>query len=247
MKCIILKLKLSNNNLCDSIVKPDVNSYNAVIEAWAFHRSRQQNVVRAERWFHRISEPKGNSPSKYRSSAIKDINLSTKTDSELSLTPNLESYNLLLAALSRGLGNSASMRESHASRASALLHEMKSSSIQPNTDSYNYVMQSWVRCGRDKFVAEKVMQILREMEASKIPANTISYTIAMNSWSASAELKARSQRRLAKNVRESKESTYASDIERVEKILHYMHDLHDAGIPDVCPDNHAYNTLIAGT
>eukprot|EP00816_Leptocylindrus_hargravesii_P011185 CAMPEP_0196824550 /NCGR_PEP_ID=MMETSP1362-20130617/92296_1 /TAXON_ID=163516 /ORGANISM="Leptocylindrus danicus, Strain CCMP1856" /LENGTH=613 /DNA_ID=CAMNT_0042204847 /DNA_START=288 /DNA_END=2129 /DNA_ORIENTATION=- len=204
-------------------LQPDVNSYNAVIKAWAFSKEHN-SAVRAERWFHRIREVNGQ--------------------------PNTESYNLLLKSLSRARGKSASIRESNALKAEQLLQEMQSakqSIIQPTTDSFNSAMYAWVKCGGDiANVGEKVLKLLQDMEeraamsASAVRPNTVSYTIAMNAFSTSAAFK---QRRI--NRGNYHEEDVLEDVRKAESILNYMHDLHNAGVSDVVPDTQAHNSLIS--
>ena len=236
-------------------VQPNIESYNALIEAWAFYDGKEQSVVRAERWFHRISEFKKQRSEK--NGLRKDPSHSVDR-----LTPNTESYNLLLAALSRGKSKKATLKKAYALKSTDLLSDMKKApECKPNTESYNRVMQAWVKCGRDSFVVQPVMELLKEMELASsettlnninsaycdsINPNTLSYSIVINALGASAELKSRLKRRWGKMTDNSEDHDFNTDIEHAESLLNYMHDLHSAGVPDVCPDTQAYNTLIAG-
>ena len=225
-----------------------------MIEAWAFYSSNEQSVIRAERWFHRISEYN-------QTKSLQEGGNFVSGNQSHTILPNTESYNLLLTAISRSKSKNLSQRKANAEKASRILELMKESSThKPNTESYNRVMQAWVKCGQDIFVTDIVMKLLKEMESSAdelslngstsenicIRPNTLSYSIAMNAWGLSAELKSKAKHG-TKNTSESwKFSQFINDIEHAESLLNYMHSLFDAGVNDVRPDTQAYNILIAG-
>jgi len=227
------------------VVRPTVESYNFVIEAWSYYygssgANKNQNAVRSERWLRRM----------------KELNPELK--------PNVTSYNYLLHALSqnkkRKSRNSFEVAKKQAVQAQDILNKMKSSANypKPNTESYNRVMQAWVQCGEGMLITEKVMSLLKELEDISTPTpkvhsgiiqpNYISYTIAMNAFRVSAAYKLRMSRQPKKKQSEQNVSydDVMNDVVQVENLISYMNDLSNAGVADVSPDTRAYNSLIAG-
>lgn len=222
-----------------------MESYNYVIEAWSYYygssgANKNQNAVRSERWLQRMTEL--NPP----------------------LKPNVTSYNYLLHALSQNKKRKSrkwfEVAKKHAVQAQDILNKMKSSANypEPNTESYNRVMQAWVQCGEGMLITEKVMSLLKELENISTPTpkglsgivqpNYISYTIAMNAFRVAAAYKLKMLRQPKKMQSEQNVSydDVMNDVVQVENLISYMNDLSNAGVADVSPDTRAYNSLIAG-
>lgn len=224
-------------------LQPTVACYNAVIDAWANSREDAHlSIRRAEHWLSKLKQ---------------------KAKEQPALAPNTDSYNSFLNACSKGRGGrrDANVARKHAMMAQDTLEEMikqqellgPESSLNPNTESFNYVIRAWTRCRDEPPVAYHVMDILKQMTAyqrqapdiSLVLPNTQSFTMTMDAFVTAACLKANNcQRKGSLADRQDPTKNGREEIEMVEDILQYMHKLYDAGLDYVIPNTVSYNTLI---
>jgi len=250
-----------NFPVCSSKLEPTIDCYNSVIFAWA-KSSESIATIRAERWLSKVKQ------------AMNDVD-STKEDmptTSARLGPNTNSYNFFLDCLSKGCSKASSDLQSNAEKAEQTLGEMiklqkvRGDRVNPNTDSFNYVLRAWTRCRNEVSIADKVMDLLREMElcqrSSKNPEhaiikpNTLSYSLAMDAWVVVAGIKAKQYLNMkkghvfarGKSASESKGHTFSNgydEISKAEAILEYMEALQEAGA-GVIPDTVSHNIILGG-
>lgn len=183
-------------------LRPTVECYNAVIEAWS-NDNDKVSVVRARRWLSKLEGLGLNSP------------IPTGHPLYYKLEPNATSYDLYLRSCSRGIGRKPKLHRQRAEEAEAMLRYRMSDkaplTIRPTTESYNYCIRAWTRCRKELHVADKVMSLVREMEAIQrdcvlgvknqtlskedswkehITPDTKTYTMAIDAWIIVATLKA---------------------------------------------------------
>lgn len=222
---------------------PTIDCYNSVILAWA--RSGESiAVVRAERWLSKAKQ----------------------------LGPNTDSYNYFLDCISKGCSASPIELLSNAKKADQTLREMinmkeqTKGQVEPNTESFNFVLRSWTRCRREISIANKVMGVLRAMELYQrssdtteqmaVKPNTVSYSHAMDAWVVVAGLKAKQYLGMKKEHSVAKSGVFSEkkgngfsngyeEIGKAESILKYMDALQVAGA-DVEPDTVSYNIILGG-
>ena len=202
----------------NSRLRPNVESYNAALEAWS-KSGESIAVVRAERWLNELrdlsfpvcacSTEDSTEMGQVRSSVVLDTRLG----------PTTESYNFFLSTCAKGLGKTKDALEENALKAERTLRYMLlqwekhgNFRIAPNTESFNHVMTAITRCKSYPTVASRVMEWLRMMEgiqrssiscadsdssaenttafAFDVSPNTKSYTIAINAWGIVAQQKA---------------------------------------------------------
>jgi len=195
-------------------VRPNVESYNAVLEAWSKSNSEVIAVLRAERWLDELRKLKSirtdSSPEKRNSLGIEKG--SSVDDLDTNLGPTTESYNFFLATCAKGLGKTKKDLQANAVKAEQTLSYMITQwrnhdnfREAPDTNSFNYVMTAVTKCKSDPTVVSRVMEWLRMMESFQrssfissnndninhhIRANTKSYSIAINAWGILAQQKA---------------------------------------------------------
>lgn len=193
-----------------SNIQPNVESYNAVLQAWS-KSSEAVAVLRAERWLAELGKLKSTNDRSVEK--VTDAgNWMVNRDSDTNLGPTTESYNYYLATLSKGIGKTKQDIQANALKAEQTLRSMISQWEKyhnlrdaPNIDSFNYVMTAITRCKSDPTIADRVMEWLRLMEAFQrssavsdstsrsildIRPNTKSYSIAISAWGILAQQKA---------------------------------------------------------
>jgi len=196
-------------------LKPTTECYNEVIRAWS--NSKKPIIARAERWF--------NSMKRNRDYIIRTSTQEASTDRDSSqeneklyytypqVIPNTESYNLMLNLLSKGYSKRKTELMNYANKSNEMLREMiviqekentdklVHARVQPNTESFNYVLRAITRCKSDPEIATKVMDTLRVMELfqrnaddpdnSVIKPNTMTYCMAIDAFGITALQKAK--------------------------------------------------------
>lgn len=237
-------------------LKPNVESYNAVIECWANSKDNI-SVVRSRTWLSRLE------------------------DSSTTPQPNARSYDLYLQSVSRGIGKDAKLHLERAQQAERLLQYRLSADapndIRPTTESFNFVLRAYTRCRSERAVAGKVMTLVREMEKIQkeaalskgsngddwkmnVTPNTKTYTMAMDAWIIKAGIKSaewRSEQLARNNMLKQKglqsETDNASakedgtkELEFAKSILQYISALQHVGQADVRASVVGYNTLLSG-
>jgi len=211
-------------------LRPTVDHYNAVIEAWASSQEAV-SIVRAERWLNKLrdglsiggTDAIGKENNDNAAASVTNNDYATTT---ALLLPNIESYNLFLDACSKGHGKSNDILRNNAIKAEDTLKEMMEmqeerngdgTNISPNTDSFNYVIRAWTRCRTDITMADKVMNVLRTMELYQrtghddVKANTISYCMAIDAWGTVAGIKSQGSLKRLKKQKTAKETISSHD------------------------------------
>lgn len=135
-------------------LRPTVDCYNAVIEAWASDRD-PISVVRSRRWLSKLEDEAKNSAGDH-------------TIIRSPLLPNSRSYDLYLRSCSRGIGKHAKLHKERAEEAERILQNRLSPdatlAIRPNIESFNYVLRAWTRCRNEISVAARVTNLILTME-----------------------------------------------------------------------------------
>lgn len=199
------------------IVDPNDGCYQAVLDVWSTskHEDASQCVLRSERWFEKIKEP------------------------------TIESYHLLLNAVSRGRAKSNNrvrrkeLLIEHATKAEQILESMP---VSPDTKAYNFVIRAWSRVRQDPdLMVTKITDWLQRMEEQQqkqpsgpIRPNTQSYCMGMECFAV-----------LAGHRAKVGPGDGSEEVEQVQRLLKYMQDLQKDGHTDAAPNTVAYNILIS--
>lgn len=228
-----------------------VTAYETIIRTWANADKEGPEVIvnRAERWLNEI------------------LRLGETHPDNESLRPNIGLFNAYLDACTRGrLGKNKrdqTIVYNHTKKADALLRKLhsaahhsvdKTTTIIPNTESFNYVLRGWTRCRYDQTIMQRIMSLLRMMEAYQrddpvgaiLRPDTKSYCLVMDGLVRGARVKA--QACIETDGRWNADSSLngLDEIRQVEAILKYMHDLHDGGVEGILPHRVPYNILLTG-
>jgi hypothetical protein len=213
----------AENYLLRMPIEPSDECYHAILEAWAKSNRRHEDpsiiVIRAQRWFDKIREPK------------------------------LEHYHSFLDTISKGrssLNNKTRLKQlltDHASKAEEVFRSMSERGVVPDTQVYNYVIRAWSRVRQDpELMTVKVAEWLSKMEkvqqenpSGPVQPNTKSYAMMMDAYAVLAAYRARS----------GEKDAGLAEIEQVEAILKYLHELQQNGYPGVVPNTVVYNILLS--
>ncbi len=128
-------------------LKPTTECYNEVIRAWS--KAHKPIIARAERWLDTLRHNRN-----YLDISLRESDEMNQDNHDLDIIrkaiASSESYNLFLNVVSKGTDKKKQRLIANAEKAKTLLGEMmtlydntKDSSIQPNTESFNYVLRKF--------------------------------------------------------------------------------------------------------
>jgi len=240
------------NSNANEIVRPDLYTYNTVIDAWAKSCKYEPDAAeRAEALLRRMEEmhASGNKSvkpdtvsyttvidawSKSGNKAVAgeraDALLKSMDDMFLSgnedVKPNAFTFTACLNAFA--VSNDPTRAEALFERMHRMFEATGNEDIQPSVETYNAMIKVWAHSGRDD-APERAQALLFSMNESSKPVimpNVISFNTVLNMWA-------------------SRACTRPDAVERAEDIVKLMESLYeDKGDPRYKPNERTYTTLM---
>lgn len=227
--------------------KPNLFSYNLVIDAWA-KSSHPRAAEKASVALGRLAKRDGIDPDTFSFNQVLSalsrsfMKGAAKRAEELleymetahasgihpRAKPDVISYSSVIVAHSRSGEPGAALRAEH------IFNQMKqryldgARHLKPNRICYNSLITAWAKSGEGTYGARKAEALLMEMQLGgehdeNMAPNIVSYNAVLNAWARSG--------------------TRCCGI-KAESYLNRMWQLYEAGDNQVKPNDHSYNTVI---